>query len=134
MRINLLIMNPKKCWILEYFMNNLSKLLFYNHFNSFYNYLLVHFCRQLFHSQKYKIFSLDFHTTGRWFSLAALVSSTNKTDSHDITEIMLKVALNTINQPTKPYFCFLDVTFTTDLFFIIIEKKMVRSGNGMVVL
>jgi hypothetical protein len=29
------------------------------------------------------------------------VSSTNKTDSDDITEILLKVALNTINQ-TKP--------------------------------
>jgi len=28
------------------------------------------------------------------------VSSTNKTDRHDITEILLKVALNTINQPT----------------------------------
>jgi hypothetical protein len=39
--------------------------------------------------------------TGRWFSLGILVSSTNKTDSHDITEILLKVALNTINQ-TKP--------------------------------
>jgi hypothetical protein len=30
-----------------------------------------------------------------------LVSSTNKTDHHDITEILLKVALNTLNQ-TKP--------------------------------
>jgi hypothetical protein len=29
-----------------------------------------------------------------------LVSSTNKTDRHDISEILLKVALNTINQPT----------------------------------
>jgi hypothetical protein len=29
------------------------------------------------------------------------ISSTNKTDSHDITEILLKVALNIINQ-TKP--------------------------------
>jgi len=28
------------------------------------------------------------------------VSSTNKTDRRDITEILLKVALNTINQPT----------------------------------
>jgi hypothetical protein len=27
------------------------------------------------------------------------VSSTNKTDCHDITEILLKVAVNTINQP-----------------------------------
>jgi hypothetical protein len=40
--------------------------------------------------------------TGRWFSPGTLVSSTNKTDNHDITEILLKVALNTINQ-TKPY-------------------------------
>ena len=37
--------------------------------------------------------------TGRWFSLGTPVSSTNKTDCHDITEILLKVALNTINQP-----------------------------------
>jgi hypothetical protein len=35
-------------------------------------------------------------TTGRWFSSGAPVSSTNKTDRHDITEILLKVALNTI--------------------------------------
>jgi hypothetical protein len=31
------------------------------------------------------------------------VSSTNKTDHHDITEILLKVALNTINQPNDNY-------------------------------
>jgi hypothetical protein len=31
--------------------------------------------------------------TGQWFSP---VSSTNKTDRHDITDILLKVALNTI--------------------------------------
>ena len=36
-------------------------------------------------------------TVGLWFSLGTLVSSTNKTDRHDITEILLKVALNTIN-------------------------------------
>jgi len=33
---------------------------------------------------------------GRWISLGTLVSSTNKTDHHDITEILLKVALNTM--------------------------------------
>jgi hypothetical protein len=37
----------------------------------------------------------------RWFSPGTPVSSTNKTDRHDITEILLKVALNTISQ-TKP--------------------------------
>jgi hypothetical protein len=35
---------------------------------------------------------------GRWFSP---VSSINKTDRHDVAEILLKVVLNTINQ-TKP--------------------------------
>jgi len=34
--------------------------------------------------------------TGLWFSQSNLVSSTNKTDRHDITEILLKVTLNTI--------------------------------------
>jgi hypothetical protein len=34
--------------------------------------------------------------TGQWFSPGPRVSSTNKTDRHDITEILLKVALNTI--------------------------------------
>ena len=34
--------------------------------------------------------------TGQWFSPGSLVSSTNKTDLLDITEILLKVALNTI--------------------------------------
>jgi hypothetical protein len=34
-------------------------------------------------------------STGQWFSLGNPISPINKTDSHDITEIMLKVALNT---------------------------------------
>ena len=39
-------------------------------------------------------------STCRWFSPCPLVSSTNKTDHHDINNILLKVALNTISQPT----------------------------------
>jgi hypothetical protein len=38
---------------------------------------------------------------GWWFSLGSPVSSTNKTNCHDITEILLKVALNTINLNLK---------------------------------
>ena len=34
--------------------------------------------------------------TGRWFSSTTPVSSINKTDRHDLTEILFKVALNTI--------------------------------------
>ena len=35
---------------------------------------------------------------GRWFSPGTPTSSTTKTGRHDIAEILLKVALNTINQ------------------------------------
>ena len=38
---------------------------------------------------------------GRWFSPGTPVSFPNKTDRHDIAEILLKVALNTINQPNQ---------------------------------
>ena len=42
--------------------------------------------------------------TGQWFCPGTLVSSTNKTDRHDITEILLKVPLSTINQTNKTVF------------------------------
>ena len=35
--------------------------------------------------------------TGLWFSLGTRISSINKTDRHNIAEILLKVALNTIS-------------------------------------
>ena len=34
---------------------------------------------------------------GKWFSPGTLVSSTNKTDCHDIAELVLEVTLNTCN-------------------------------------
>jgi hypothetical protein len=37
-------------------------------------------------------------TRGRWFSPDTPSSSTTKTGRHDIAEILLKVALNTIHQ------------------------------------
>jgi hypothetical protein len=42
-------------------------------------------------------------TASRWFSPSPPVSSTNKTDRHDISEILLKVALNIINQQNQPF-------------------------------
>jgi hypothetical protein len=41
---------------------------------------------------------------GWWFSLGIPASSTTKTGRHDITEILLKVALNTKNQSTSQSF------------------------------
>jgi hypothetical protein len=43
-----------------------------------------------------KVYQLLAH--GRWFSPGSPASSTTKTDRHDIAEILMKVALNTINQ------------------------------------
>jgi hypothetical protein len=43
-----------------------------------------------------KVYQLLAH--GRWFSPGTPDSSTTKTGCHDIAEIVLKVALNTINQ------------------------------------
>jgi hypothetical protein len=39
---------------------------------------------------------------GRWFSPGTPASSTTKPGGHDTTEILLKVALNTINQILLP--------------------------------
>jgi len=39
--------------------------------------------------------------TGQWFAPGTPVSSTNKTDQHDIIEILLKVALSTIKAKAK---------------------------------
>jgi hypothetical protein len=46
----------------------------------------------------------DLRRTVRWFSLGTPVSSANKTDRHDITEILLKVALNTIKANKQTFF------------------------------
>ena len=54
---------------------------------------------EVYSIQHYVIkFISDLIVTGRWFSPDTPVSATNKTDCHNITEILLKVALNTINQ------------------------------------
>ena len=43
-----------------------------------------------------KVYLLLAH--GRWFSPGTPATSTTKTSRHDIAEILLKVALNTMNQ------------------------------------
>jgi hypothetical protein len=41
---------------------------------------------------------------GRWFSPGTPASSTTKTGRHDIAEILLRVALSTINQIKSNFF------------------------------
>jgi hypothetical protein len=64
--------------------------------------------------------------TGRWFSP---VSSTNKTDRHDIAEILLKVALNTINQ-TKPSLTTMPLNQISDMPQTLASDKLI--GQVMV--
>ena len=53
---------------------------------------------EVYTMQNYVIkFVSDLRQVGLWFSPGTPVYSSNKTDRHDITEILLKVALSTIN-------------------------------------
>ena len=63
------------------------------HQHSFVNYKKG--CTQL-QAASDKVYQLFAH--GRWFSSGTLASSTTKTGRHDRAEILLKVALNTIDQ------------------------------------
>jgi hypothetical protein len=47
--------------------------------------------------------------TGQWYYPGTLVSSTNKIDLHDITEILLKVSINSITLALTSFFCILYV-------------------------
>jgi hypothetical protein len=63
-----------------------------------------------------------YHTEGKnRFSSGTMVSSTNKTDCHVITEILLKVALNTITQISNPKDC------------ITLKFTMVQTHNVVVI-
>jgi len=61
---------------------------------------------------------------GQWFSLVTPVSSTNKTDHQDLTEILLKVALNNIkpNQSIRIE----EVSFSIKVFELHILKLSVE--------
>jgi hypothetical protein len=56
---------------------------------------------------------------GRWFSPGTPVSSTNKTDLHDIAEILLKVALTTIKPKYKLVLCWRMLYLIVILLYII---------------
>ena len=64
--------------------------------------------------------------TGRWFSPGTLASSTNKTGRHDITGILLKVALNTINH--KPILGQYTRTYGHKIYVLLRQKSPVRTN------
>jgi hypothetical protein len=69
--------------------------------------------------------------TGRWFCPGTPVSSTNKTELHDIAKILLKASLNTIsrnpfNQWTK-YFALFCGSFWGVLFILPLDESRQKS-------
>ena len=56
------------------------------------------------HGEVYSIehYVVKWFVTGQWFSLDSPVSSTSKTDLHDITELLLNVALISITLTLTP--------------------------------
>ena len=70
-------------------------------------------------------------STGRWFSPGILVPTATKTDHHDITEILLKVALNTINPKPKPNLHLIFVLFCLSIFFFFLICFVIDWWNGL---
>ena len=58
---------------------------------------------------------------GRWCYPGTPVSSTNENDCHDITEILLKVALNAINLTSNPFISLLFIFLTLFMGSMILD-------------
>ena len=68
--------------------------------------------------------------TNWWFYLSIPVSSTNKTDRHDITELLLKVALNTINLNPNQSFISVSIHLVSEMYgFLCIFQTVKRSES-----
>ena len=75
--------------------------------------------------QHYVVKVCHWLATGRWFSLDTPVSPTNKTDHYDITEILLKVALNTISLTLNPRWPpYPPILLLIETFFYIFPKTL----------
>jgi hypothetical protein len=72
--------------------------------------------------------------TGQWFSQGTLVSSTNKTNRHNIIEILLEVALNTITltlNGNQVNWKLLNPNFTL-FYFIFIHQNKINSDQSII--
>ena len=83
------------------------------------------------YSIKHYMTVFEWLATGWCFSLGSSISSTNKTYSHDIAEILLKVTLKVINQINKHYLYMCTLQLSShfpDTYGI--SKKCLKSPKG----
>ena len=66
---------------------------------------------------------------GRWFSPGTPASSTNKTDRHNITEILWKVVLNTIT--LTPFQLYLEQIYIYIYIYTTSEKPVNDQSYGV---
>ena len=74
----------------------------------------------------------QWHLTGRLFSLGTPVSPTNKTDRYNMTEILIKVALNTINLTLKQMYTKIFYCVNLHQYLLWIDKLQ-RGIGGVIV-
>jgi hypothetical protein len=60
---------------------------------------------------------------------SSVVSFTNKTDRHDITEILLKVALNTITVALRVRFTATDTILSSSNFSLYIVSHLIQASS-----
>ena len=65
--------------------------------------------------------------TGRWFSPGTLVSSTDKTNCHDITEVLFKMALNA--KTLTLIFYHFQIHFINIFFNLFPDESWITSSN-----
>ena len=70
--------------------------------------------------------------TGRWFSQGPPVSFTNKSDRHDISEILLKVTLNTIIITPYSLWLAIGVLKWVIWWLLLVEQEMLNSRGTWV--
>ena len=114
-------------------MDNSCYITNYSYLTSWYI-LRFAFSPLLFASTILPLFVCQWLAVGRWFSSGTPVFSTNKTDRHDIAEILLKVALNTITLLPQPSICLLDLIFPFQNIFLFYSFTIYIARCSMCVL
>jgi hypothetical protein len=120
---------------MNFWLNWESETVLYRRWFVIHQWPLRHVRIGAYHHQKYEFESCSWRgvldttlcdkvcqclATSRWFSPGTPVSSTSKTDRHDITEILLKVAINTVTHNPLMLFWIHTAKYMNYLYLLIL--------------